>query len=557
VEQVMNLNKFTIQKSFAISAGAGSGKTYTLSRRYINALVGFDFFREDGFDELYYDSLKPATTKQIVTITYTEAAALEMKERIFFLIEKIINFENLENNDKDKESIKVALQPLDDTKKKYVITTLEDAIIQSSEAKISTIHSFCLDILKTNADVARFDATIDIAKDDEKENFIESAIFEVLNDKANLKNIESITKYLNLFFLKAIFKRYATSSQFRNNFNSFSDSSLDKKDLILLIQDLYKLPNIKDDYDYLCTRFDDIGLEPKYKDFLKQYIENYFNFEAVSWSELSKEFDVSIQFNRKPFNTMKDIKEYVENIKSYDSFFGAYTCIDEEKEKLFYTKISHLKSLMKQIKSTYDKKLQEIGKLDFDEIIFKTHQIISKVKTDIKYMMVDEFQDTNNIQYDIVKNALNSDTNLFVVGDSKQSIYSFQGAQIEVFNEAINDKNFISSIEPMDINYRSDGVVLKNVNNIFKNILKTDDSITQIKQNYEAQPQDLKVSKVSKDNIGSFSFLINSDDKSSEDESNEYKQIAQLIANIKAGNLPQYNNIKENIEQNNKSNRMV
>ena len=41
------LNKYTIQKSFAITAGSGSGKTYTLSRRYINALLGFDYFRED------------------------------------------------------------------------------------------------------------------------------------------------------------------------------------------------------------------------------------------------------------------------------------------------------------------------------------------------------------------------------------------------------------------------------------------------------------------------------------------------------------------------------
>ena len=42
-----NRNKFTIQENFAISAGAGSGKTYTLSRRYINAILGFDFFIED------------------------------------------------------------------------------------------------------------------------------------------------------------------------------------------------------------------------------------------------------------------------------------------------------------------------------------------------------------------------------------------------------------------------------------------------------------------------------------------------------------------------------
>ncbi len=47
------LNKFTVQKSFAISADAGSGKTYTLSRRYINAILGFYFFREKGFEKIY------------------------------------------------------------------------------------------------------------------------------------------------------------------------------------------------------------------------------------------------------------------------------------------------------------------------------------------------------------------------------------------------------------------------------------------------------------------------------------------------------------------------
>ena len=41
------MNKFSIQTSFAISAGAGSGKTYTLSRRFINILLGFDFFIEN------------------------------------------------------------------------------------------------------------------------------------------------------------------------------------------------------------------------------------------------------------------------------------------------------------------------------------------------------------------------------------------------------------------------------------------------------------------------------------------------------------------------------
>ena len=101
---MLKLNKFTIQKSFAISAGAGSGKTYTLSRRYINALLDFDYFKEcyevdkvkycNEAQESFLEDLKPAKVNQIVTITYTEAAALEMKSRIFELINKIINYDN-------------------------------------------------------------------------------------------------------------------------------------------------------------------------------------------------------------------------------------------------------------------------------------------------------------------------------------------------------------------------------------------------------------------------------------------------------------------------------
>ena len=52
-------NKFTIQDSFAISAGAGSGKTYTLSRRYINAVSGFDFFKEKNHSHIPSASLVP------------------------------------------------------------------------------------------------------------------------------------------------------------------------------------------------------------------------------------------------------------------------------------------------------------------------------------------------------------------------------------------------------------------------------------------------------------------------------------------------------------------
>ena len=549
----MSLNKFTIQKSFAINAGAGSGKTYTLSRRYINAILGFDFFREKGFEDIYFENLKQATTKQIVTITYTEAAALEMKERIFGLISKILSVDSLDDKDADKSSILEAFKILNLEQKNYVINTLQQALVQSSDAKISTIHSFCLDILKTNADIAKFDSQVDIIKDDEKDKLINDSIFQTLNNPKNKEIIKEISKYLNLFFIDTIFKKYATSSTFRKEFDSFDENSLDERSLKFLLLDLYKLPDVKEDYEILCNRFDEDKLEPKYKEFLAKYIENYFNFNAISWGELSAQFDVLIQFNRRPFTQMKDIKDNVENIKSFDSFYGIYQPINKEKEALFYKKIELLKSLMKEIKSLYDSKLKELGKLDFDEIISKTHEIIKNVDLNIKYLMVDEFQDTNTTQYEIIKNALNKDSNLFVVGDSKQSIYSFQGAEIEVFNHAITDKNYISSIEPMDVNFRSDGVVLDNVNKIFEKILKENSHITLIKQNYEATPQALKVSKEEKANKGSFKFLINSNVEDSENDTNEFEQIAKFIANIKYGKLEEYKHINELIENQQKA----
>jgi len=94
-----NGNKFTIQQSFAISAGAGSGKTYTLSRRYINAILGFDFFVEKEIQNNFFENREKnsADISEIITITYTEAAALEMKDRIFELIDKIIEFEKRVN----------------------------------------------------------------------------------------------------------------------------------------------------------------------------------------------------------------------------------------------------------------------------------------------------------------------------------------------------------------------------------------------------------------------------------------------------------------------------
>ena len=173
--------------------------------------------------------------------------------------------------------------------------------------------------------------------------------------------------------------------------------------------------------------------------------------------------------------------------------------------------------------------------------------------------MVDEFQDTNATQFEIVQNACNKDTNLFVVGDAKQSIYSFQGAEIEVFNDAIKNKALFQSEEDMNINHRSDGVVLDSVNNIFKKLLEKDNSNTLIGHNYEAEPQALHVYDKERAKKGSFKFLITSqeyltqDEKEQMQEKDELDTIANFISNIHQDKINNYAHISELIKKQEKA----
>ena len=538
----MSLNKFTIQKSFAISAGAGSGKTYTLSRRYINALLGFDYFREDyNTQESYFNDLKDAKVNQIVTITYTEAAALEMKGRIFELVSKIIN-PNLDLEDEDYDSIQEANKHNSVEEMEYVQQTLKQTYTDSSNAKISTIHAYCLNIIKANSDIAKIDTKLDIIKDDEKAKALSNIIFEVLNDESNKDMVLDISKDISMFFIDGLINRYVSSSKFRKDYDSFDSKSITLEQYKELIYELYPLPDIDEVDEEL--KDDAVRLN-----WFNTYYANFIALNAVAWNKVDPE-------EKTPSLGVKKFPETDEVKKIMDKLVQHYSEIDEEKENIFFDKVEKIKILLHQIKATYDDRLEELGKIDFDTIITKTLEIMPKVKTDFKYIMVDEFQDTNETQFDIVKNSLNRDANLFVVGDSKQSIYSFQGAEIEVFNNALAD---FSSTENMSVNYRSDGVVLDTVNAIFKELLKTDENLKLISQNYEAQAQDLDVSKPEKKKKGSFKYLITSqeyqtkEEKEEDPELNEVDTIAQFIAEICNGRDDTYKHITKRIANKDKA----
>ncbi len=131
-------------------------------------------------------------------------------------------------------------------------------------------------------------------------------------------------------------------------------------------------------------------------------------------------------------------------------------------------KIAKFSALEKldEIYSYYQQRLVEINAVDFGDILLHSYKILhdnldiqKSYKNFIKHILIDEFQDTNIIQYDLIKLMLNSEKNLFCVGDDDQSIYAWRGAHIE---NIINfPKEFNSPVVRLTKNYRSNSSILE------------------------------------------------------------------------------------------------
>ena len=131
----------------------------------------------------------------------------------------------------------------------------------------------------------------------------------------------------------------------------------------------------------------------------------------------------------------------------------------------------------KQIVEVYDKYnrvLLESNAMDFSDILLNTYKllqnssILEKIQKKYKYIMIDEYQDTNNLQYKIIDLIARKSSNLCVVGDENQSIYGFRGANIlNILNFENNYNN--AKIIKLEENYRSTSTILDAANELIKN----------------------------------------------------------------------------------------
>ncbi|MBQ0017023.1 MAG: UvrD-helicase domain-containing protein, partial [Clostridiales bacterium] len=158
---------------------------------------------------------------------------------------------------------------------------------------------------------------------------------------------------------------------------------------------------------------------------------------------------------------MEDISSYKNQNMSLETFGQIYS---------YKPDIEDILSLMRE----YEEQMKNNNALDFDDLLYKTlnlfknnSEVREKYQTQFKYILVDEFQDTNPVQYELVKILAQKNRNIFAVGDEDQSIYSWRGANVK------NIKTFMSdfpdtTLYKLEQNYRSTKNIIECANKVIK-----------------------------------------------------------------------------------------
>lgn len=200
------------------------------------------------------------------------------------------------------------------------------------------------------------------------------------------------------------------------------------------------------------------------------YPSNFTIYDTADSLSMIKQIINELQLNDKTYkpnqvyNRISNAKNALISPKQY-----------KEDAEIISEDIQMQKPLMGQLYETYAKRCFQSGAMDFDDLLFKTYEllvrfpdVLYKYQHRFKYMMVDEFQDTNFAQYSIIKKIADVYQNICVVGDDAQSIYAFRGATIE------NILNFQKDYPELKVfkleqNYRSTKNIVKAANHLIVN----------------------------------------------------------------------------------------
>jgi len=417
-----------------VTANAGSGKTKVLSGRYIDALLN-----------------KNIRVNEIAAISFTDKAASELYSKIR---EQLVKKYNDSKDDNEK-------------------TRLNGLIKDLVNSNISTFHSFCSSLLKEYPLEAGLDPSFKLLDDQSSDNLMRETTDEIISRSLVDETLSpDIKKLIRLLRGTSRFKstmkemidgRKRVQSWLDGLDGDISSETILKKSvesinsyIAILFPTLNKMvEGIAFINDFVASKGENAYANKIY-DLLTEFhssSDNIVKFDILSQilkNFLTKEGEIRkksyLSDKLKALVDPEKFAEIQENCLYLRKFFE-FASKEEDKTSYDHLKIyaEYSSLFIKFYKITLEllnKKKKDINAIDFEDMLILTAELLKKdsvrkaIQGRYKFMMIDEYQDTNDLQFDIFIPLLGdlSTGNLYVVGDKKQSIYGFRDADLSVFD---------------------------------------------------------------------------------------------------------------------------
>ena len=408
-----------------VSAGAGSGKTSVLTRRYFHLLDDVVDGRKLRLDE-------------ILTLTFTRKAAQEMRERI--------------------------ARKLEDEGRSFERREL-------SRAPISTIHSFCESILREHALQAGIDPNFRLLDDAEASTLQENALDTIFEDL--WEGTQQEREEIGRLVLEVPQRRL------REGLLGIFRAARTRGLAIPALAPTPMAP-LGPVATQFCSAIEDLlALDgtAKWQESLRLVQAAYdelrprLTIATFSWDDYDH-VRQAIKSLTPPGGPKELAKQARDAVKAAAAdWLGVYL---EQAAQPF---LAAFLILLKRFDAAYQSGKDAQGLLDFEDLLLITRDLLlheeggarDRLRKKYRQIMVDEFQDTNPLQFSLIS-ALQGDNDLFMVGDVKQAIYRFIGSDIRVFlaqERRVLDMGIDGKRIPMHVNYRTREEILEPLNGLF------------------------------------------------------------------------------------------
>ncbi|MBI9068506.1 MAG: UvrD-helicase domain-containing protein [Salinivirgaceae bacterium] len=440
-----------LKGSNLIEASAGTGKTYSIAILVVRMVIE-----------------KNIELKEILMVTFTKAAVAELEVRIRKFIREAYSYAS--HNSKIDSTIQTIVDNgINSYGKNEVIILLNKARKQLDETSIFTIHSFCQKTLTEFAFETGQAFGSNVIEDEAA--LITQATNKYWRENITTLNTELLTILVDHGLAKAALFNVVAKSSWGKKF--IFNEKLDLNNSLALLNNLEEkisaaMDVFNDTFSASTEKsLDNIGNKGHAFNAFSSLTDNANAFrnkliEKQSAAYVQKKFPQLLELAIE----VQEAEHELENTAKAINYF------------LYGHAITYSQSI---IRSAKDKQ----SLFSFDDLITKLHSSIDSeilraaIRKQYKAVFIDEFQDTDQKQYEIFNTLFNKHSILFYIGDPKQSIYSFKGTDIDTYLDASKS---VDDSFTMSSNYRSTAGYIKAMNSLFSN---TENPFFDTRINYE------------------------------------------------------------------------